>query len=121
MVTGQSDPTKNITVKNLWKNGARVVLGCNCLSNGHAVMKPYYISPPSVLGEKRVLTPVQSFSVLFTDSIKVKAMIDVKAKGEFGRFEITKGQNEGHVKYDTYNSVELVKDHWQSVENAEKL
>lgn len=48
-------------------------------------------------------------------------MIDVKATGEFGRFEITKGQNECHVKYDTYNSAGLVKDHWQSVENAEKL
>ena len=124
-VSGQHDPTGNITVTNNWKNGASVVLGCKCHQNGEDIKfnehRPYYMSAPTVMGDKLVLTPVQSFSVLFTSSIKVKSMIDVKAKGGFGHFEITEGQNECHVKYDTSDSVGPGKDHWQSVKNATRL
>ena len=120
-VTGQNDPTGDITVNNLWKNGARVVLGCKRLGiddGDDNVMNPYYISPPSVIGDIRVLIPVQSFSVVFTSNMKTFTMIDVK-KGITGHFEITEGQNDCVIKYDT--TVPSVEDQWMAVKNATKL
>lgn len=119
-VTGRSDPTGDITVNNVWKNSARVVLGCKCLGDDPDgdVMNPYYISPPSVIGDIRVLTPVQSFSMVSTSNMKTFTMIDVK-RGKTGHFEITEGKNDCVIKYDT--TVSSVEDQWMAVKNATKL
>ena len=114
MVTGQHDPTRNITVTNNWKKDTSVVLGCKCHSDDYDGITPYYISPPRVIGENVVLIPVQSFSVLFATDKKVKDRIDFNVtKGKFGRFEITQGETDCHVKYDT--TILLVNNHWTSV------
>jgi len=119
-VTGQSDPTGDITAINNWKNGARVIVACKSTdSNGAAVITPHYISAQRVLGDESTLTPVASFSVLVVSKTKTKTMIDV-TRGVTGRFEINKGKNDCEVLYDTFTGSSK-KDQWKATKNASKL
>ena len=119
-VTGQSDPTGDITTLNSWKNGAHVIVACKTVDlTGKEVITPHYISAPRVLGDESVLTPVTSFSVLVVSNTKTKTMIDV-THGITGRFEITKGQIDCEVLYDTVTG-SSVKDQWKAIKNAVKL
>jgi len=117
-VTGQYDPTGSITVINQWKNGARIVLGCS-VGNDNDVTNSYYMSPGLTLGDTSVLTAVQIFSVLVTDSRTTKTMIDLsQVTGVVGRFEINQGYSQCEVKYNTSGAL---KDQWTSVDNATNL
>jgi hypothetical protein len=119
-VTGQSDPTGDLNALNNWKNGAHVIVACKSVdSSGADVITPHYISAQRVLGDESALTPVTSFSVLMVSNTKTKTMIDV-TRGVTGRFEITKGQNQCEVLYDTFTSPSPL-DQWKGIRNATKL
>jgi len=118
-VTGQRDPTGDITALNNWRSVAQVVLACKSGDTPDAdVITPQYISAPHVLGGESALTPVTSFSVLVASNAKTGTMIDV-TKGVFGHFEFNKGENDCEVTYDI--TVPSVNDQWKAVKNATKL
>jgi len=78
-----------------WKNGARIILACKSIdSTGADVFTPHYVSGPRNKEDESALTLT-------------------------GRFEITKGQIDCEVLYDTTSS--STKDQWKAIKNATKL